>query len=114
MLVLPRQLTKQIEEEKDVILREYHRKYEHEQSRSWALQGRPWLFEHHPRLNAYHCALGIPDEFLQSTQKDIQNYYDMYYVLRLTRFHPVGKGGRTTGTIIDVTGDTLKSVQNIT
>src|SRR5581483_4248868 len=61
MRLLPKELTQRIEEEKAVILREYHRRYEHEQARSWALQGRPWLFEHHPRLQSYHSAIGTPD-----------------------------------------------------
>src|SRR5579885_2672676 len=50
MLLLPKELTQHIEEEKMVILREYHQRYEHEQASCWALQGRPWLFEHHPCL----------------------------------------------------------------
>src|SRR5579875_390806 len=79
-MLLQGRLTHKIEEEKMVILREYHRKYEHTLARTWALQGRPFLFEHHPRLKSFASAIGIPDEFLLSTQEQIQAFYDAYYV----------------------------------
>lgn len=82
MLVATKHLIKNSEEEKAVILREYHRRYEHERSRTWALQGRPWLFEHHQTLSAFDAAIGIPDEFLLSTQQDIQTFYESYYIPR--------------------------------
>ncbi len=80
MLLLPKELKQKIEEEKKVLLREYHRDYEHEQARCWALQGRPWLFEQHPCLRSFHTAIGVPDEFLASSQQDIQAFYETYYV----------------------------------
>ncbi len=79
MLLLGR-LTQKIAEEKSVIVREYHRKYDHQQQRSWNLQGRPFLFEGHPRLQSFHSAIGIDEEFMQSTTQEIQTFYDTYYV----------------------------------
>ncbi len=94
MLLLPKELSQQIKEEKAVILREYHRRYEHEQARSWALQGRPWLFEHHHRLQSYHSAIGVPDGFMGSSQQDIQAFYDSYYVPQNSSLICIGTLGK--------------------
>lgn len=81
MLLLGK-ITRQIEEEKAVVVREYHRKYEHEYARTWALQGRPFLFEGHPRLQTFDAAIGVLDEFMASSAQEMQTFYDTYYVPR--------------------------------
>lgn len=81
-MLLQGKLIRRIEEEKLVILREYDRKYGHQEGRKWSLRGRPYLFEQHPRLHSYASAIGIPDEFLLSTQEEIQQFYDTYYTPR--------------------------------
>lgn len=73
-------LSQHIEEEKAVILHEYHRRYEHNQARAWSLQGRPFLFENHPRLRTFDSAIGIADEFMKASQEEVQCFYDHYYV----------------------------------
>lgn len=81
-MLLQGKLIRHIEEEKSVILREYHRKYEHQEARRWSLQGRPFLFEGHPRLRSFVSAIGIADEFMLSTPQEIQHFYDAYYTPR--------------------------------
>lgn len=109
MLLLPKQLTQGIEEEKTVILREYHQRYEHEQARSWSLQGRPWLFENHPCLQSYHRPLGTPDGFLGSSRQDIQAFYDAYYVPQNCSLICIGSLERRT--LLHIVEDTPFSVQ---
>ncbi|GCE32161.1 hypothetical protein KDA_76450 [Dictyobacter alpinus] len=79
-MVLMGTITRQIEEEKAVVVREYYREYEHEHARTWDMQGRPFLFEGHSRLQTYHSALGVLNEFLQCTAEELQIFYDRYYV----------------------------------
>ena len=79
-MLLMGQLTHKIEEEKAIILHEYHRRYEHNEARAWSLQGRPFLFEEHPRLNTFDSAIGIAEEFMPATQEEVQGFYDHYYV----------------------------------
>lgn len=93
-MLLTGQLTEKIEEEKAVIVREYHQRYSHELAREWALRGRPHLFKQHPRLGSFSCVYGIPDQFMQATQQEIQNFYDTYYVphnLSLICIGPIAK-----------------------
>ena len=73
-------LKDKIEEEKVIILREYHRRYEHNEARAWSLQGRPFLFEGHPRLKTFDSAIGIADEFMATTPEEAQCFYNQYYV----------------------------------
>ena len=79
-MLLMGKLTQNIEEEKSVLLAEYNRKYEHALARSWALQGRPYLFARHPRLSTYDSAIGVLEEFMPCSQEEIQTFYDTYYV----------------------------------
>jgi predicted Zn-dependent peptidase len=79
-MLLTEKITRQIEEEKRIVSREYHRRYEHDHSRVWELQGRPFLFEGHHRLQSFHAAIGILHEFMASTAQEIQAFYDRYYV----------------------------------
>jgi predicted Zn-dependent peptidase len=72
-------LTRKIEEEKAVIQREYYTDYPHALSRTWALRGRPWLFEWHPRLHSFHSALGVLEEWMPCSQPEIQAFYDRSY-----------------------------------
>jgi predicted Zn-dependent peptidase len=109
MLLLPKELTQNIEEEKAVILREYHRSYEHEQARNWALQGRPWLFEHHHRLQSYHSAIGVPDGFMGGTKQEIQVFYDSHYVPKNCSLVCIGALGRQT--LLSLLQDTPFAVQ---
>lgn len=109
MLLLPKELSHHIEEEKTVILREYHQYYEHDKARSWALGGRPWLFEHHPRLQSYHSPLGVPDGFMSSTKEDIQAFYDTYYVPQNCSLICIGALGRQT--LLSLLQDTPFAVQ---
>jgi predicted Zn-dependent peptidase len=79
-MLLMGQLTQKIEEEKAIILHEYHRRYEHNEARAWSLQGRPFLFEEHPRLKTFDSAIGIAEEFMPITYEEVQGFYDHYYV----------------------------------
>ncbi len=79
-MLLAGQITHQIEEEKVIVSREYHRRYEHDQSRTWELQGRHFLFEGHLRLQSFHAAIGILHEFMASTAQELQAFYERYYV----------------------------------
>lgn len=78
-MLLEGHLTRNVQEEKAVILHEYHIDYPHAFARSWALKGRPWLFEQHARLNSFHSTLGVLEEWMPCTQPDIQTFYDRYY-----------------------------------
>ena len=82
--------------EKAVILREYHRYYEHEQARFWDLQGRPWLFEQHPNLHSYHSPIGVPDGFMNCTRRDIQAFYDSHYTPKNCSVICIGAVNRQT------------------
>lgn len=111
MLLLPKELTQHIEEEKAVILREYHRRYEHEQARSWVLEGRPWLFEDHYCLHSYHSAIGMPDGFLGSSQQAVQAFYDSYYVPQNCSL--ICLGALPQQTILHLLQDTPFSVERL-
>jgi predicted Zn-dependent peptidase len=78
-MLLEGQLTRNVQEEKAVILHEYHLTYPHAFARSWALKGRPWLFESHPRLNSFHSTLGVLEEWMSCPQSEIQAFYNRYY-----------------------------------
>ncbi len=95
MLLLGR-LTHKIEEEKSVILREYHEKYAHSEERAWALQGRPALFADHPRLTSFASAIGVLDEWMQATPEELQAFYDRYYVPRNISLVCIGSMPRET------------------
>jgi predicted Zn-dependent peptidase len=79
-MLLQATIEHQIEEEKAIITREFARRYEHALAHSWALEGRPLLFEHHPRLSSFACVYGHPDAFTQSTQAELQAFATRYYV----------------------------------
>jgi predicted Zn-dependent peptidase len=78
-MLLEGHLTRNVQEEKAVILREYHTDYPHAFARSWALKGRPWLFADHPRLGSFDSAIGVLEEWMPCTQPEIQTFYDRYY-----------------------------------
>lgn len=79
-MLLMGKLTQHLEEEKSVLLAEYNRRYDHALARSWALQGRPYLFAGHPRLSIYDSAIDVLEEFMSCSQEEIQTFYDTYYV----------------------------------
>lgn len=79
-MLLSGTMVRHIEEEKQIICREYHATYEHEEVRTWYQKGRPFLFANHPRLRTFESPIGVMDEFVQSTPEDIQHFYDTYYV----------------------------------
>ena len=68
-----------IKHERTIIGREYHDTYPHALSRTWALQGRPYLFTGHPQLRSYDSPLGVLEEVMQSTLGELQDFYDRYY-----------------------------------
>lgn len=81
-MLLTATISRKIAEEKEVIVREYHHRYSHQQDRAWKLQGRPFLFQEHPSLGSFESAIGLPEEFMQATQQELQHFYDTYYVPR--------------------------------
>jgi predicted Zn-dependent peptidase len=78
-MLLEGHLTRNVQEEKAVIQREYHTDYPHALARSWALKGRPWLFADHPCLGSFDSPLGVLEEWMPCTQPEIQTFYDRYY-----------------------------------
>jgi predicted Zn-dependent peptidase len=109
-MLLQGKLVRHIEEEKLIIQSEYNRKYGHQEARKWSLQGRPFLFEHHPRLHSFASAIGIPDEFICSTPQEIQQFYDAYYTPQ--NMSLVCIGSITMPTLLSLLQDTPFALHN--
>lgn len=71
-------MEEEIEKEREVIHREFNRRYPFPERLQWDMHMRKALFKGH-RLETYNRPLGRPEGFLYATKTDLQNFYDNHY-----------------------------------
>ncbi len=68
-----------IERERKVILQEFNGKYPIRENLDWEMDIQKSLFKGH-RLETWNSAIGRPEGFMAITKKELQDFYDRYYV----------------------------------
>lgn len=78
-MLLEANVTKGIEKERLIIKQEFGRAYPIAQSLEWLQEKNSNLFKGH-RLESYNRPLGTLEGFMNAKKKDLQAFYDQYYV----------------------------------
>lgn len=92
-----------LEQQKEVILREFRDLYPFAETFTWETSIREALFKGH-RLETYpRTPIGRPEGFLSATTLDLQTFYDMYYVPENVSLVVIG-GQRTDQLIAELEG----------
>lgn len=78
-MLLQARIEKDVERERNVILREFNGRYPFLEKLGWDMGIRKALFKGH-RLETWNRPLGRPEGFLSVTKDDLQGFYDKHYV----------------------------------
>lgn len=79
LMLLGAKLNNHVERERSVINREFHQHYTSRERLNWYIEARKIKMKGH-FLEHFTTPLGVPEHYMEITQRSLQDFYDKYYV----------------------------------